>query len=269
MRALWLIFGLGGCWPHIDGEWSDYDVPAEAGVVGEFWRREPLGDYWSDGGSRTAGFWFALIDPPVEVPAFPGYELVEGGCIDATTLTAPPTPPAFVPPDVSEVTVRSGSDVQTLFREGDTFGFRVDPEQVKPGEMWSLDPIGGDDRFSTDRLAVGPGAGTRVTEPSLDGAELAVVGREGFDVAWERDGDAAIVLFVELLDANFDLQRRLACDPGDADRLTVALDDLPSDVVVAYVNTWAHRSERGTVAWNEGGNRIETITILEGAVQFE
>lgn len=236
-RVLPLVL-LSGCWPLIPGQWSDYDAPAEAGITGEFWTRRYLGDYWQNS-QDSAGVWLQFIDPPVAAPRWPIGFVPPGECVPFADLTIPDDPAAYVPPEVESVTLRSGSRALELpLIQGDgSFSRNLGAADYVPGEAWTLEPVGGDPLWSSDRIAIAPGTGLAVAAPAVDGAELASVPKAGFEMRWERGGDYEIVVVVAPFDASFEpVGAQIACNPGDEEAMTIAVSD--SAAAGAILTTW-------------------------------
>lgn len=210
---------LGGCWPRIPGQWSDYDVPKETQLLGSVDFYVPLGTYWSDttpSGSIVLGW---LDTPLVGVTAYN----LPVGCINADAL--PPGNPnlAFADIGVSSATVRSstgGSIALPFSASSSIFAANVTASDVPPGSAWVLDQVAGSDgAFSVNNLFTMPPDVTFAGAAWGD-ATPASIPRADLHVTWpDTDGVDTIVIQANVEDGSGNSLGQAICglDPRDGE----------------------------------------------------
>lgn len=275
VAALASILALSGCWPHIPGPWSDYDVPDETQIIGSIAYMEALGGYWSDPADGGAIAFAWLETPEVGLHAYTpqlGCVAHDGDPVIPSYLNFPGE--GFLDVGTNEVTLRSSLGVMDVPFDADGYFYaEFGRDLLASNAAWTMDPVpSSEGEFSVaefvvmaPRLTFGP--------YNFEGDAPPTAARGDVTLTWAAaEGAQHVRVDLFLMSANGEPLEGGTCWADAKDGAVTIPASLWGDLDASdavYINMASVTETESAITGVYGGSRMGSYWITYGFLSWE
>lgn len=246
---------LAGCWPWIEGSWSDYAVPDAMRAAGIVSWTTYQGDYWVDSTPTGLAYWGWLATPAQGRSGFDLGYAQEGACV----LNGGDTDWYFNGAEaVDEKDSQLLGDTEIDLGFNQSYGLFVAQPDVEPTGAYGLEPfhVGGTTYAATDAAVMPPhiafdmNAFAGSSPPTVPASDITTF---DWTVPDETDG-VTVVASVYIMKDNGAIDSYLSCGAAaDAGTITMDFTQLSGISKASYV-VIDLAAARETGVWLDGSD---------------